>query len=103
MQRKRLPYRFGSDKPDLRFGFEIKDISDIAKSCDFAVFKNAVEGGGTVRLINGDGYADKFPRKEIDKLADFVKTYRAKGLAWLKLAADEETLVDRNHVIFFYE
>ncbi len=89
----RMPYqeamdRFGSDKPDLRFGFEIKDISDIAKSCDFAVFKNAVEGGGTVRLINVDGYADKFPRKEIDKLADFVKTYRAKGLAWLKLAAD---------------
>lgn len=89
----RMPYqeamdRFGSDKPDLRFGFEIKDISDIAKSCDFAVFKNAVEGGGTVRLINVDGYADKFPRKEIDKLADFVKTYRAKGLAWLKLSAD---------------
>ncbi len=89
----RLPYaeamdRFGSDKPDLRFGFEIRDISDIAKGCDFAVFKNAVEGGGTVRLININGYADKFPRKEIDKLADFVKTYRAKGLAWLKLAAD---------------
>jgi len=89
----RMPYqeamdRFGSDKPDLRFGFEIKDISDIAKACDFAVFRNAVEGGGTVRLINVDGYADKFPRKEIDKLADFVKTYRAKGLAWLKLAAD---------------
>ncbi len=89
----RMPYeeamnRFGSDKPDLRFGFEIKDISDIAKNCDFAVFKNAVEGGGTVRLINVNGYADKFPRKEIDKLADFVKTYRAKGLAWLKLAAD---------------
>jgi len=89
----RMPYeeamnRFGSDKPDLRFGFEIKDISDIAKSCDFAVFKNAVEGGGTVRLINVNGCADKFPRKEIDKLADFVKTYRAKGLAWLKLAAD---------------
>lgn len=89
----RMPYeeamnRFGSDKPDLRFGFEIKDISDIAAKCGFAVFKNAVEGGGTVRLINVNGFADKFPRKEIDKLADFVKTYRAKGLAWLKLAAD---------------
>ena len=89
----RMPYeeamnRFGSDKPDLRFGFEIRDISDIAKGCDFAVFRNAVEGGGTVRLINVNGYADHFPRKEIDKLADFVKTYRAKGLAWLKLAAD---------------
>lgn len=89
----RMPYEeamnhFGSDKPDLRFGFEIKDISDIAAKCGFAVFKNAVEGGGTVRLINVNGFADKFPRKEIDKLADFVKTYRAKGLAWLKLAAD---------------
>ena len=80
--------RFGSDKPDTRFGFEIKDISDIAASCEFGVFKGAVEAGGTVRLININGYADKFPRKEIDKLADFVKTYRAKGLAWMKVAAD---------------
>ncbi|MGE4549277.1 MAG: aspartate--tRNA ligase [Intestinibacillus sp.] len=80
--------RFGSDKPDLRFGFEIRDISDIAAQCGFAVFKGATEAGGTVRLINVSGYADKFPRKEIDKLADFVKTYRAKGLAWMKLAAD---------------
>lgn len=89
----RMPYeeamnRFGSDKPDVRFGFEIRDISDIAAACGFSVFKNTVEGGGTVRLINVNGYADRFPRKEIDKLADFVKTYRAKGLAWMKLAAD---------------
>ncbi|MDO5142267.1 MAG: aspartate--tRNA ligase [Eubacteriales bacterium] len=80
--------RFGSDKPDTRFGFEIRDISDIAAHCGFGVFKGAVEAGGTVRLININGYADKFPRKEIDKLADFVKTYRAKGLAWMKVAAD---------------
>ena len=80
--------RFGSDKPDTRFGFEIKDISDIAANCGFGVFKGAVEAGGTVRLININGYADKFPRKEIDKLADFVKTYRAKGLAWMKVASD---------------
>ena len=80
--------RFGSDKPDTRFGFEIRDISDIAAKCGFGVFKGAIEAGGTVRLININGYADKFPRKEIDKLADFVKTYRAKGLAWMKLAAD---------------
>ena len=80
--------RFGSDKPDTRFGFEIRDISDIAANCGFGVFKGAVEAGGTVRLININGYADKFPRKEIDKLADFVKTYRAKGLAWMKVAAD---------------
>ena len=80
--------RFGSDKPDLRFGFEIKDISDIAEKCSFKVFHDTVAGGGSVRLINVNGYADKFPRKEIDKLGEFVKTYRAKGLAWLKLAAD---------------
>ncbi|NCB28641.1 MAG: aspartate--tRNA ligase, partial [Clostridia bacterium] len=80
--------RFGSDKPDLRFGFEIKDITDIAAQCSFKVFHDTAENGGSVRLINVNGYADKFPRKEIDKLADFVKTYRAKGLAWLKIAED---------------
>ena len=80
--------KYGSDKPDVRFGFEIKDISDIAKDCSFKVFKDTVANGGTVRLINVNGYADKFPRKEIDKLGEFVKTYRAKGLAWMKLAAD---------------
>lgn len=89
----RMPYeeamnRYGSDKPDVRFGFEICDISDIAQSCGFSVFQSTVAGGGTVRLINVDGHAEAFPRKEIDKLADFVKTYRAKGLAWMKLAAD---------------
>ena len=82
--------KYGSDKPDLRFGYEIVDISDIAKDCSFKVFKGAVEDGGTVRLININGGADKFPRKEIDKLQDFVKTYRAKGLAWMKLAARSE-------------
>lgn len=80
--------KYGSDKPDLRFGYEIQDISDIAKDCSFKVFSGAVESGGTVRLININGAADKFPRKEIDKLQDFVKTYRAKGLAWMKLASD---------------
>ena len=80
--------KYGSDKPDVRFGFEIKDISDIAGDCSFKVFKDTVENGGTVRLINVNGYADKFPRKEIDKLGEFVKTYRAKGLAWMKIAAD---------------
>ena len=80
--------KYGSDKPDTRFGFEIKDISDIAANCSFKVFHDTVANGGTVRLINVNGYADKFPRKEIDKLGEFVKTYRAKGLAWMKLAAD---------------
>lgn len=80
--------KYGSDKPDTRFGFEICDISDIADNCSFKVFKDTVDNGGSVRLINCNGYADKFPRKEIDKLGEFVKTYRAKGLAWLKLAQD---------------
>ena len=66
--------RFGSDKPDLRFGFEIKDISDIVKDCGFGVFSGPVAEGGSVRLINVDGHAADFPRKKIDKLADFVKT-----------------------------
>lgn len=79
--------RFGSDKPDTRFGFELCDISDIAKTCEFKVFSGAVEAGGSVRMIKVDGGA-KFARKEIDGLAEWVKTYRAKGLAWLKLADD---------------
>ncbi len=81
--------RYGSDKPDLRFGLEIRDISDIAASCGFKVFSDAVAGGGTVRLINVPGGASKFTRKEIDALSEFVKTYRAKGLAWYRMA--EET------------
>lgn len=87
---KRMTYneameRFGSDKPDTRFGFELQDISDIAKNCGFKVFSSAVEGGGSVRMIKVDGGA-KFARKEIDGLAEWIKTYRAKGLAWLKLS-----------------
>ena len=86
----RMPYReamdrFGSDKPDMRFGFELKDISDIVKDCGFGVFSGPVAEGGSVRLINVEGGAAAFPRKKIDKLVDFVKTYRAKGLAWTRL------------------
>jgi aspartyl-tRNA synthetase len=76
--------RFGSDKPDIRFGMEIKNISDIAGKCGFRVFSSAVEAGGSVRLINAEGAAS-MTRKEIDSLTEFVKTYGAKGLAWLKL------------------
>ena len=86
----RLPWReamdrFGSDKPDMRFGFELKDISDIVKDCSFQVFSAPVAAGGSVRLINVEGGGEHFPRKKIDKLADFVKTYKAKGLAWTRL------------------
>ena len=86
----RMPWReamdrFGSDKPDMRFGFELKDISDLVKDCGFGVFSSAVEAGGSVRLINIDGHAKDFPRKKIDKLGEFVKTYKAKGLAWTRM------------------
>ena len=89
---RRMPYKeamekYGSDKPDTRFGFELQDISDIAKTCEFKVFSGAIEAGGSVRMIKVDGGA-KFARKEIDGLAEWVKTYRAKGLAWYKIAED---------------
>ena len=77
--------RFGSDKPDMRFGFELRDISDIVKDCGFGVFSGPVAEGGSVRLINIEGGAAAFPRKKIDKLGDFAKTYHAKGLAWTRL------------------
>ncbi len=76
--------RFGSDKPDLRFGFELKNLSDLVKDCSFRVFKGAVDNGGSVRAINVKGGGEKFSRKEIDALGEFVKTYKAKGLAWAK-------------------
>ena len=90
----RMPYaeamaRFGSDKPDIRFGYELTDISDCVKDCGFKVFSGAVEAGGSVRAINVKGGA-KFSRKEIDSLVEFVKSYRAKGLAWLKWAEGGE-------------
>ena len=81
--------RFGSDKPDLRFGFELCDISELLKNCEFKVFSGAISGGGSVRLINVDGYANKFTRKDIDALTEYVKTYKAKGLAWLKMQDGE--------------
>ena len=86
----RMPYkeameRFGSDKPDIRFGYELRDLSDAVKNCGFKVFSGAVENGGSVRAINVKGGA-RFSRKEIDSLVEFVKSYRAKGLAWLKWA-----------------
>ena len=92
----RLPWReamdrFGSDKPDMRFGFELKDISDIVKDCSFQVFSAPVAAGGSVRLINVEGGGGHFPRKKIDKLAEFVKTYKAKGLAWTRLHGGEVT------------
>ncbi len=77
--------RYGSDKPDLRFGFELVDLTETLKTCEFRVFAGAIAGGGSVRAINVKGGA-KFTRKEIDSLTEFVKSYRAKGLAWAKKA-----------------
>jgi aspartyl-tRNA synthetase len=79
--------RFGSDKPDIRFGFELKNVSEVVKNCGFSVFTNALAKGGTVRGINAEGQAE-MPRKKIDALVDFVKDYGAKGLAYLAVEAD---------------
>ncbi len=82
--------RFGSDKPDTRFGLELCDLSDLLQNCEFKVFAGALEKG-SVRAINAKGAASVFTRKEIDKLTEVVKLYKAKGLAWTRLTADGET------------
>lgn len=84
---RRMPYaeamdKYGSDKPDLRFGMEIKNITEAVRGTEFAVFKNAIENGGSVRAIVAENSAD-MGRKKLDKLGEFVKTYKAKGLAWI--------------------
>ena len=79
--------RFGSDKPDIRFGMELTDVTEVVKNCDFAVFKGAVENGGSVRGINAKGQG-AMPRKKIDKLVDFAKDYGAKGLAYIAIGED---------------
>lgn len=89
----RMPYaqamaRYGSDKPDIRFGLELKDITDIVSGCGFKVFSEPAAAGGSVRLINVPGGAESFPRKQIDSLVEFVKTYGAKGLAWTRISSD---------------
>ncbi|MGN1177251.1 MAG: aspartate--tRNA ligase [Roseburia sp.] len=89
---QRMPWqeamdRFGSDKPDTRFGMELKDVSDIVKNCGFGVFIGALENGGSVRGINAKGQA-AMPRKKIDKLVEFAKGYGAKGLAYLSVNED---------------
>ncbi len=84
----RMPYkeameRFGSDKPDIRFGLELVNVSDLVENCGFKVFSDAVKDGGSVRAINAKGCGEKFKRKEIDALVELVKTYKAKGMAWI--------------------
>ncbi|MDR3759105.1 aspartate--tRNA ligase, partial [Enterocloster sp.] len=79
--------RFGSDKPDLRFGMELQDVSDVVKGCEFAVFKNALENGGSVRGINAEGQGH-MPRKKIDALVEYAKGFGAKGLAYVAINED---------------
>lgn len=79
--------RFGLDKPDLRFGLELKDVSDIAESSDFKIFSDAVKKGGVVKALNAKGCAE-FSRKEIDALSELITVYKAKGLAWIKIRQD---------------
>lgn len=91
---QRMPYdeamaRFGSDKPDVRFGLELVDVSEIVKSSAFKVFSQAVAGGGQVKLINVKGKKDEFSRKDLDALQEYVHNYGAKGLAWLKVEENE--------------
>lgn len=79
--------RFGSDKPDMRFGMELKNVSDAVKDCEFVVFRNALENGGSVRGINAEGQAG-MPRKKIDALVEYAKGFGAKGLAYLAIHED---------------
>lgn len=79
--------RYGSDKPDIRFGMELQDVSEVVRGCEFGVFTGALEKGGSVRGINASGQG-KMPRKKIDALVEFAKTYGAKGLAYLSIQED---------------
>lgn len=83
--------RYGSDKPDTRFGFELKCLNEKVRNSAFPGFADAIAGGGDVRGINFNGCSDKFSRKDIDKLQDDLKAYGAKGLIWIKFGQDEVT------------
>ncbi|CEO35183.1 aspartate--tRNA ligase [Paraclostridium sordellii] len=82
--------RYGSDKPDTRFGYELTNISDLVANCGFGVFSNATKPGMSVRGINVKGKAEDFSKKQIGKLEDHAKTYKAKGLAWMKVGENRE-------------
>ncbi|MFD2630945.1 aspartate--tRNA ligase [Oceanobacillus kapialis] len=91
---QRMPYdeamaRYGSDKPDTRFGMELIHVTEVLAKSDFKVFQSAIETGGKVCLLNVKGQAANYSRKDIDKLTEFVKVYGAKGMAWLKAEGEE--------------
>ena len=81
--------RYGSDKPDTRFGLELIDMTDLFDGCEFKAFSDVVLSGGTVRAINAKGLSQKLTRKTLDSLVEFVKTYKAKGMAWLIVEENE--------------
>lgn len=83
--------KYGSDKPDLRYGLEIVDVTDLAPRTEFKVFQGAAAAGGKVRAINARGAADKFTRKMLDELTPFVQQYKAKGVAWIKVEGEKLT------------
>jgi len=90
---QRMPYaeameRFGSDKPDTRFGFELKSLNEVLKNAEFQVFSGTIADGGMVKAINANGRAGDVSKKKIKNLEKFVKTYGAKGLAWIKLTEE---------------
>lgn len=90
---KRLKYqeamdRYGTDKPDIRFGLELTDLGDILINTEFKVFSNALNTGGSIKAINASGCGAKLSRKDIDGLGEFIKTYKAKGLAWINITKD---------------
>ena len=80
--------RYGSDKPDTRFGLELVDLSEIFQNSEFSVFQNALSVGGSIRAVNAKGASEHFSRKELDAMGEFVKTYRAKGLIWMNDKAE---------------
>lgn len=88
MTYKEAMERFGSDKPDTRFGLELQNVSELVKDSGFMVFADTVAQGGSVRAINVKGSESQFSRKELDSLGEYVKTYRAKGLAWVRVTAE---------------
>jgi aspartyl-tRNA synthetase len=100
MTYKEAMERFGSDKPDVRFGLELVNLSDMVANCGFKVFSDAINNGGSVRAINAKGCGKVFSRKDIDSLVEFVKIYKAKGMAWIVV---EENGVRSSITKFFSE
>ena len=81
--------RYGSDKPDLRFGFELVDIADVCSGSEFGVFNSALEAGGKIMGININGGSEKFSRKDLDKMTEAIKSFKAKGMIWIRKEQDE--------------